>query len=124
MLKEQQINSREELLTTLSDISMVNTALDFQWKFEIETCCKGWFVNVAFNRPDTNTGEMGTGRGRQEYISKGSYESSVIKTAWLLIELVVRHELMEAFRWRGVRIFDPHNSVYQLASIQEKKDGI
>jgi len=37
----------------------------------------------------------------------------------LLIELVVRHELMEAFRWQDKRIFNPHNSIEALASIQE-----
>lgn len=61
---------------------------------------------------------MGTGRGRKEFIAAGSSESGAVKTAWLLVELVVRHELMEAFNYKGKRIFNPHNSVHALASIQ------
>lgn len=126
------VEDRKTLEQVIADISMTNTCLDFQWKFEVEElrndsdCAVyndanliGWFVNVAFQRPDTATGELGTGRGRKEFIARGSYESSVVKTCWLLIELVVRHELMEAFRYRNARIFNPHNSVHALASIQQ-----
>lgn len=116
----------QTLQNILNDISFENTALDFKWKFEIQRepvfnhaqDVLGWFVNVAFERPDTDTGNVGIGRGRKEFIPYNSWESSVVKTAWLLVELVVRHELMEAFRWKGKRIFNPHNSVHVLANIQ------
>jgi hypothetical protein len=117
-----QVNDRPTLERLLSDISFVNTSLDFRWRFEVSDCNDparpGWFVNVAFERPDTNTGQMGVGRGRPEFVARGAWESGVVKTAWLLFELVVRHEMMEAFRWRGKRIFNPHNSIHLLASIQ------
>jgi hypothetical protein len=35
---------------------------------------------------------------------------------------MVRHELMEGFRFDGVRIFNPHNSVLDLARVQELHD--
>jgi hypothetical protein len=118
-----QVHDRATLEMILADVSFVNTSLDFHWRFEVTDCNDsdrpGWFVNVAFDRPDTDTGVMGTGRGRMEYITRGAWESGVVKTCWLLVELVVRHELMEAFRWRGKRIFNPHNSVHALVSIQE-----
>lgn len=119
------IDSREALERTLSEVTLVNTSLDFRWRFEVGDCAdaqhRGWFVNVAFDRRDTFTGEMGTGRGRLEFIAAGTSESGVVKTAWLLVELVVRHELMEAFHYQGKRIFNPHNSVHALASIQRGK---
>lgn len=122
MSQEIQVNDRETLQKVLQDISFKNTALDFKWRFEFVNCddpnSPGWFVNVAFERPDTDTGKIGIGRGRKEFVPVGAWESSVVKTGWLLVELVVRHELMEAFRWRGKRIFNPHNSVHALASIQ------
>jgi hypothetical protein len=103
---------------------MNNTSLDFKWRFEIEDAQRGgqpaWHVRVGFERPDTDTGKVGVGYGRWEIIAGGTTESGVVKTAWLLIELVVRHELMEAFRWRGKRIFNPHNSIYDLADVQAK----
>jgi hypothetical protein len=117
-----QVNDRETLERVLGDISFQNTSLDFRWRFEVAECNDsgrpGWFVNVAFERPDTDTGLVGTGRGRMEFVPRGAWESGVVKTGWLLVELVVRHELMEAFRYRGKRIFNPHNSVHALASIQ------
>lgn len=76
---------------------------------------EGWRVRCTFMRPDTTTGEMGRGAGRWEIVERSSEESSVVKTCWLLLELLVRHELMEAFLYRGARIFDPHKTVTQLA---------
>src|SRR5262245_31372809 len=117
-----QVTDPETLERVLADITFRNTSLDFRWRFEVADCNDpdrpGWFVNVAFERPDTDTGLVGTGRGRAEFVAKGAWESGVVKTGWLLVELVVRHELMEAFRYRGKRIFNPHNSVHALASIQ------
>jgi hypothetical protein len=89
--------------------------MGWEWEIEELPMDKGWLVNTTFKRPDTDTGIMGTGRGRQEFIAKGATESGVVKTAWLLAELIVRHELMEAFRYRGVRIFDPHHTVEELS---------
>ncbi len=42
-------------------------------------------------------------------------DSTVVKTCWLLLELLVRHELMESFQYRGVKLFDPHKTVEELA---------
>lgn len=109
----------DSLRSILSDVSMQNSSLDFHWKFEVEPLEGiGWFISVTFSRPDTLTGVLGIGRGRRELVTFGATESNIVKTCWLLIELVVKHELMEGFRWNGKRIFNPHNSVYVLASIQ------
>lgn len=122
--EDEEINVHDIAMLegVLSEISFQNTCLDFKWQFEItpnnDPNNPGWFVNVAFQRPDTHTGEIGTGRGRKEFIAKGAYQSGIVKTGWLLVELVVRHELMEGFHWRGKRVFNPHNSVHSLASIQ------
>jgi hypothetical protein len=122
-MSEQTILNLPELNEVLSEVTMSNTALDFKWHFQTQECndpkLPGFFIRVGFERPDTNTGEIGIGYGRWEHVATGSTISSVVKTAWLLIELVVRHELMEAFRWQDKRIFNPHNSIEALASIQE-----
>lgn len=75
----------------------------------------GWRIRFSFLRPDTVSGEMGRGHGRWEFVDIEAGESTIVKTCWLLLELLVRHELMEAFHYRGVRIFDPHRSVDDLA---------
>lgn len=129
------INSYEQLIAALSRINFHNTVLDFKWKFEFVPLLaiypaehgedmqrKGWLIWVSFERPDSLTGEIGRGRGRDEIIWKGTTLSGVIKTAWLLVELMVRHELMEGFRFDDSRIFNPHHSVLDLAKVQEIHD--
>lgn len=118
-MKDVVVKDRKTLQAIIGNITMANTSLDFKWRFEIEDAFDGWFLQVAFERPDTNTGINGIGRGRKEYVEQGTSESGVVKTCWLLIELVIRHELMEAFRYCDKRIFNPHNSVHALMSIQE-----
>ena len=129
---DEPVRTSQDIQRIINDISLVNTSLDFKWRFVFEGICKinepeefpdrtfiGWFIQVEFERPDTSTGEMGIGRSRKEFVPDGTFESGVVKTCWLLIELTVRHELMEGFRWRNKRIFNPHNSVFDLASIQK-----
>ena len=116
----------QKIKEVLDNVSMDNTSLDFKWKFEISNLIHdypydtidGHLINVSFERPDTETGIIATGRGRKEFIHSDVSEDSIVKTAWLLIELVIRHELMEAFKYKGVRIFNPHTPVKQLALAQ------
>jgi hypothetical protein len=136
---EPIIETTEQLLSALQRITFVNTVLDFKWQFEYrpisvrlesppdrpglaEEGKTGWLLWVSFERPDTLTGKVGRGRGRDEVVWQGTTLSGVIKTAWLLVELMVRHELMEGFRFDGARIFNPHNSVLDLARVQELHD--
>lgn len=88
----------------------------------LESCYRpiGWHVNYQYRRPDTFTGVIGIGRGRREFIAYGSAKSTLVKTAWLLLELLVRHELMEAFEYDGVRIFNPHHTVDNLTRAAEE----
>jgi hypothetical protein len=119
---EQRITTLEQLQQILQNIKFANSVLDFKWEFHAEYFTQqhnyGWFVWVSFERPDCNTGEIGVGFGRKEIVWSQSTESSVVKTCWLLIELMVRHELMEGFTYKGKRIFNPHNTIQQLMSIQ------
>lgn len=124
-MTERLVTDEFVLNRILNEISFKNTVLDFKWRFEFEPVYQkytnqpiGWFVQCLFERPDTNTSVMGTGRGRKEFIAINTTDSGVVKTCWLLVELVVRHELMEGFRWNDKRIFNPHNTIHALASIQ------
>jgi hypothetical protein len=116
-----KITTIEQLKQTLGRIGFAKSCIDFGWEFEVEQLLMdgsgkfaGWFVNTTFKRPDTHTGEVGIGRGRKEFIPYGTYEDGVIKTAWVLCEMIVKHELMEAFLVDGKRIFDPHSSIEVL----------
>lgn len=126
---EQRIKNTEHLREVISKITFKNTVLDFKWAFELKPVVmydenhvgeEAWLVWVTFERPDTITGLVGRGRGRDEIIWAGSTVSAVVKTCWVLVELMVRHELMEGFRYDDCRIFNPHNSVGDLADLQRR----
>ncbi len=91
--------------------------MDLQWETEpiAYPGGGGWLIRCTFMRPDTVTGDIGRGAGRWEFVAHRSEETSLVKTCWLLLELLVRHELMESFIYRGAKIFDPHKTVAQLA---------
>jgi hypothetical protein len=121
-MTDKLVQTTADVRAVLDQISFAPSCLDMGWKWEIEelrtgaeNALIGWHVNTTFQRPDTDTGVVGTGRGRKEFVAVGAGESSVVKTAWLLAELIIRHELMEAFLYRGVRIFDPHHTVDELS---------
>ncbi len=121
---ELQVKTTEVLNSILNEIKMENTYILRKWWFEVVKCNdlknEGWFVKLAFERPDTETGEMGVGRGRAEFIAFGAWESGVVKTGWLLLELLVWHELAEGFRYKGARIFNPHHTVAELSSLEKE----
>lgn len=133
MPDEELITTTEQLDRILSRIKFVNSSLDFKWRFEYESfrlkktgdpeTKEGWLVHVSFERPDTLTGEIGRGRGRDEVVWSGATLSSVVKTCWVLVELVVKHELMEGFTFDGERIWNPHNSVLDLVDLQKLHKG-
>lgn len=126
-----QITTDEALKACLERISFNNTVVDFNWKFKFRPIVvkptddspndeNAWLLWAEFERPDTHTGKVGVGRGRDEIVRSGAWESGVIKTCWLLVELLVRHELMEGFRVDGLRVFDPHNSIADLQLAQQE----
>jgi hypothetical protein len=115
------VQTTDHLKSVIHRISFAPACIDFGWNFEVEELnvpenhragaklvLKGWFVNTTFRRPDTHTGQIGIGRGRKEFIAAGTSEDGVIKTCWLLCEL------MEAFLVDKKRIFDPHSSIELL----------
>ena len=123
-MNEITIENEATLRHVLDGITFAPSCVNMGWTWQIETLPgRGWLVNTTFRRPDTHSGEIGTGTGRKEFISIGATESAVVKTCWLLAELIVRHELMEAFLYQGVRIFDPHHSVAELSMPALAREG-
>jgi hypothetical protein len=119
MRQDLIINTDADLQTVIDRVTFVNTRLDWNWSYHFRPLGEvGWLVWAAFDRPDTHSGAVGRGRGRDEIVYRGASESSVMKTCWLLVELLVRHELMEGFRYEDLRVFDPHNTIGDLQLAQ------
>jgi hypothetical protein len=124
-----QVNTDEELEAVLAGISFKNSVLDFKWRYRYKPFYDmvpsgaggffpvqaGWLLWVEFERPDVITGLSGVGRGRDEIVRKGCYESGLVKTAYVLYRFIIEHEAMEGFRYNDIRVFNPHNTVHELS---------
>jgi hypothetical protein len=119
---ERQVWTDEQLREVVGCCSMSSLGpTDWHWRFEFEGIVhggrRGWLVWVTFDRIDYGTGKPGRGRGRDMILWEGTRKSGVVKTLWVLVEQVVRHELFHAFRYNGRELFDPHAPVDLLYSI-------
>lgn len=118
----------------LKNISFKHSCVDMDWKWRVVEVkgtysenldegrtradnmpVDGFLINTTFKRPDINNGVMGIGSGRQMWIPKEYSEMGVVMTAWLCAELIVKHELMESFKYGEATILNPHKSIEQLA---------
>lgn len=117
MTPDAHIQHRTDIEAILAKITFAPSCLDMGWAWEISSYSHelgGWNVRTTFQRPDTDTGEVGTGKGRWWFVAKGTSTSGLVKTAWLACQQIVQHELMEAFLFEQIRVFDPHATVYAL----------
>jgi hypothetical protein len=123
---EKMINTMHDIITALLLIQFDEDSLFNGWDFKVEAeqCDDpqrpGWWVWVTFARPDIETGEVGRGRGRTDFIAKGATVSAVVKTVWVMVQAIVMHELMHGFTYRGRPLFDPHATVDSLHSISDQ----
>ena len=115
----------------LNEVTMAPSCVDFKWGWEVTEVrgdctldgkwsasinkISGFLINTFFTRPDTNTGEMGIGRGRRMWIESTASRTSIVMTAYVCIDLIVRHETLEAFLFQNAKILNPHKTVEQLA---------
>lgn len=115
--KPRKVKTLDQVRRIISRITFAPSCLDMGWKWEVKEIDDGFMIRSTFQRPDaySNCEEMGTGYGRWMICDKDCSTAGIIKTAWLCAELIVRHELMEAFLYREARIFNPHKSLTDLA---------
>ncbi len=131
---QSKIISTSELRDVLDRVTFSPSCVNLDWKWKIEDVVNpnqnavqgllGWLVSTTFRRPDIDTDAWGEGEGRQEFVPYGSSETRIVMTCWLLAKLIVEHELMESFHFRGAKILNPHHTVDELSlphrSNQEK----
>ena len=118
MEETQVIVSKEKVEKVLANISMAPSGINFTeqgpYEFVIEEKGEDIFIRCSFWRPDTQTGEYGQGYGRLWPI-ESSNEKAIVMTAWLAVQQIIEHELLESFMYKGARLFDPHKSLEDLA---------
>ena len=115
----------EEIKEILSKVRFAPSNLDMGWKWDVKPTKimdddgilieKGFSIRTTFMRPDANSGEVEKGYGRWMYVPENVSTDGLVKTAWVCAELIIKHELMEAFLYDSNRIFDPHKSLEELS---------
>lgn len=88
------------------------------WFFQIEkpgACCND-NPNVVLPISET--------RGRKWLLSRWMADGEIVQTVWLAAMTYVEHELRVQFRYKDVRVFDPHISVDKLVEIRQQAGAI
>ena len=79
------------------------------------------YVQVCYEAPCTNTGEVQEWKGRKYYLSDFMTEDEVVKTCYVAFEQAVKHEVMEGFKFDGIILFNPHVSFRELLKVSHKE---
>lgn len=104
-------------MKTFEDIT--NIVNDIQYKdysFRVLKKDDGYLLQVIFRVPCTKLGIVQEQRCRKWYVSPHSCTSEIVRTALKAVEAAEMHELYENFSYKGIRIFDPHLNVDNLAN--------
>ena len=124
-MADRGLTTVEEMQRAIARVSFANSCLDMGWDWEVSALGldDDFKLRCSFQRPDTNTGELGRGWGRWWLIDNGVSESGLLKTMFAAAKMIVDHELMEAFKVDGIRPFDPHNDVEDLLFVSGRVIG-
>lgn len=114
-------------MQTLANIQAIVSEIQFKdWKLNVrEYSDKVPYLQVTFMDKDRITGAEELQRCRKWVLSYHMVDSEIIRTAYKAIETAMIHEVQEEFRYKGVRLFNPHLDLNDLvAVIKEHSVGI
>lgn len=108
----------------LTDNQIAEILSEIQYKdWQLFNGCNEYgapFLRVQFYERCSVTGQVELQRSRKWLLSYYMTKTEIVKTALLCIKAAAEHELLEAFKYKGVRIFNPHHSVEALIEIDGK----
>lgn len=122
----------EDLLRkVIARVTQSPSCVDMGWEWDIRTVFypavhgqleeAGFLIRCSFQRPDTNTGDVGRGWGRFFHLNPDESVTGVVKTMKLAMTRIVDHEIDEMIRYNGERIFDPHYDISDLVEMARKQ---
>lgn len=96
------------------------------YKFRVERLDFGvtdrLFIQATLERPDVDTGEMGTGYGGKYLLSPHMTRGEIVKKCFVAAASFAEHEVREAFTYRGRQVLGPHIDIDMLWTIAEQKE--
>lgn len=113
------ITNESQIRNILKRVTFAPSCVDMNWEWEVTAQTNGYLIRTTFQRPDRDTGKVERGFGRWWHVPDGTTPDAIVKTAYAAARLILEHELMESFRYDGVRIFDPHHDLDDLRAAAE-----
>lgn len=108
----------KEARKILSEINFAEySCIDMDWDFEVKLSTEEdlMLIRTSFMRKDIDDGTFGKGWGRWHTTPLSTLtEKAVIMTAWVCIKMIIEHELLESFEYKGNKVFDPHKPLEHL----------
>lgn len=108
-MQDKMTKSRLEEI--VSQIEFVPGAGKDPWRFVLHDKGDGFLLQIIFDDVDVDSGLVEAQHCRKWYISSYSTETEVVRTAWKAVLAAVEHEAAERFKYRGVRVENPHTSI-------------
>lgn len=105
-----------ELTTILSRVKY----LDWQWI--AGTSGDGFYLQVSFTAPDTETGVVGQQHGGKFYVSSHAALNEIVRTAHAAVRSAVTHEADEQFMVDGRAIYHPHLALDAMLEMADRRE--
>lgn len=111
-------------MQTIENIEKLISNVSFKdWTIKVgQYECKTPYIQVLFYDSDRITGEKELQRCRKWILSYHMVDSEVVRTAFKAIEAAMLHEVQEEFKYKGVRIYNPHLDLDELVDSIKKKE--
>jgi len=71
----------------------------------------GYLLQLSYQEPDVETGELALQRTRKWYISPWMTETEIVETAFKACRTSMDHVLKEHFLYKGRRVYSPHFTI-------------
>lgn len=110
-------------MQTIESIKSIVSDISFNdWMFRVGENSDGTpFIQVLFKDTDRISGSVEIQRCRKWQLSYHMVNSEVVRTAFKAVEAAMLHEVQEAFKYKGARVFNPHADLDQLADAMNSK---
>lgn len=109
----QEKKTYEEIQDLLAKVKYKNWELRVIEKTEESILCQWIFHAKDNDHPETE--QLERQACRKWYISRFSTESEIIRTAYKAVKEAEAHEVDENFTFAGIRLYDPHVDLLELA---------
>jgi hypothetical protein len=112
----ERVKSLEGSLT-ISDVNEALTHVKYgNYVFQAEESNGGFHVWISAMEECSYTGVPSMQEGRKWFVPAYWTKSDVVRTAFKAVTTWVEHEARECFKYKGARVFSPHQDVDAIAA--------